>query len=41
VGFKSAKYFSTCFRHRFNETPSHYIQKQVKGRPKAEPTSRE
>lgn len=24
VGFKSAKYFSTCFKQRFNETPTEY-----------------
>jgi transcriptional regulator GlxA family with amidase domain len=29
VGFKSAKYFSTCFRQRFDETPSDYIRTQV------------
>jgi signal transduction histidine kinase/DNA-binding response OmpR family regulator len=29
VGFKSAKYFSTCFRQRFNETPSDYIRTQA------------
>jgi signal transduction histidine kinase/ligand-binding sensor domain-containing protein/DNA-binding response OmpR family regulator len=29
VGFKSAKYFSTCFRQRFSKTPSDYIRTKL------------
>lgn len=29
VGFKSAKYFSTCFRQRFNESPTEYLKSKM------------
>ena len=32
VGFKSAKYFSTCFRQRFNKTPTDYIRDLIEVR---------
>ena len=30
AGFTSAKYFSTCFKQRFGETPSEYIKSNIK-----------
>lgn len=30
VGFNSAKYFSTCFKQRFGQTPSDYVKSNVK-----------